>query len=105
MLRSLSRGSGSAESVGASPHSRSYSATTSPSGPTTVTSKAPIATATSREAIPGPAEQRRSPPALKEPCLSHLRVSHVTHAKGAPGSGESAARSDSNGSPSGVPLR
>ena len=53
---SLSCSVGSAESVGASPHSRIYSATTSPPAPTTVTSKAPIATATSRDALAGPAE-------------------------------------------------
>ena len=40
-----------------------------------------------------------------EPCLSHFRVIHVTHANGAAGSGESAARSASKSSDSGMPLR
>lgn len=68
-------------------------------------SKAPIATATSRDAIPGPAEWRRSPLVLKPPCLSHLRVSHVRHAKGDAGGGESAAQVASKSFGSGSPLR
>ena len=53
---SSSCASGSVEQVGASPHILSQVAATSPPGPTTVTSNAPIATATSAPASAGPAE-------------------------------------------------
>lgn len=53
----------------------------------------------------GPAEWRRSPPAPNGPCLSHLLAGHVTHASGAAGSGESAARSSPKSSDPGALLR
>ena len=104
MHRSLSRGAGPELSAGASPHSRPWAATTSPvSQSQTATSKAPRATATSRRAQAGPAEQRRDPPTVAVPCLSRLPVSHLAHENAAGSSGESASLSPPNSSGPGVP--
>ena len=104
MHRSLSRGVGPGPSVGASPHSRPWAATTSPVPQSqAATSKAPRATATSRRAQAGPAEQRRGPPTVTVPRLSCLPVSHLAHENAAGGSGESASLSSPNSSGPGAP--
>lgn len=104
MHGSLSRGVGPEPSAGASPRSRPWAATASPvSQSQAATSKAPSATATSRRAQAGPAEQRCAPPTVIVPCLLRLLASHLAHENAAGGSGESASPSSPNSSGSGVP--